>query len=506
MAPPPDTDPRPPVSLARSTAAVTAGSAVALLGSLVARVIMARSLDPGELGILLLAVAVASGLGGLASLGINPAVARRIAHLRARGDTGAAHGSARTALAWTSGLGLAGAALLALSAPWLAPLLSREPGAAQQLAPVLARVSPMIPALAVGFATLGVGRGFDRVAGRVVLRDGGGGVLRATGVTLAALTLGTLPALAWGFALGVVAGEVSFLVYGRAQGWFRRSGPRATRRRDHRLLASLPPFTALEVLRQLEQWADLLVLGALLPARQVGFYGLAKSLVRAASMLMLAAGHGYLPAATAAWQRNRDELLGVYLEARRLALSLLWAPLAVLLLAPELPLEWIAGEAYRPAAPVVRLLALGLLVEAVLGYKDQTLLAVGRAREVGILRGLTLATGLGLVIFLASRHGAVGAAAAVALTAGLRGVLLIVVLRRHATVRLRRHDLAPGSGAALVVLALGWLVVVVQPALLPLPPAAPPWAPDLLALGLAGITGLGGGAVLFAGHGRARKG
>ena len=54
-----------------STVSVLAGGGAALLGSLVLRIVMARALDPGALGLVLLGIAIVTPIGSMAGLGTN---------------------------------------------------------------------------------------------------------------------------------------------------------------------------------------------------------------------------------------------------------------------------------------------------------------------------------------------------------------------------------------------------------------------------------------------------
>ena len=72
--------------LLRPTAAVLGGSLAALAATLALRVVVARTFAPADLGLLLAAIALVSWAGGVASLGLNPAVARHAAEQRAAGE------------------------------------------------------------------------------------------------------------------------------------------------------------------------------------------------------------------------------------------------------------------------------------------------------------------------------------------------------------------------------------------------------------------------------------
>ena len=150
-------------------------------------------------------------------------------------------------MAGTSGA-VATAALLA-AAPVLGSWLAPEADAAA-LATALRALSPVVLALALGLTGLGVNRGYGGVRSRVLLRDAGGGVLRAAAVTVAALVSRDLVAVCLAFAAALLVTEGTFLAHalrrlqrgreepierselaaGRADERRRRAGPRPARR------------------------------------------------------------------------------------------------------------------------------------------------------------------------------------------------------------------------------------------------------------------------------------
>ncbi|HQP88485.1 MAG TPA: hypothetical protein PLL76_19725, partial [Thermoanaerobaculia bacterium] len=128
-----------------STLSVLAGSGVALAGSLVVRVLMARALEPDALGLVLLGIAVVTPVGAIAGLGTNGAMAQRLAELRARGEEAAARRIGGKALLLVSASGLLATLLLAAFAGPLARLL-HQPGVDHVLLPM----APVALGLAAG--------------------------------------------------------------------------------------------------------------------------------------------------------------------------------------------------------------------------------------------------------------------------------------------------------------------------------------------------------------------
>ena len=400
-----------------STVSVLAGGGAALLGSLVLRIVMARALDPGALGLVLLGIAIVTPIGSMAGLGTNSALAQRVAALCARSDEEGARRLARRGqlLALAAG-GLAAALLAVLAAP-LALLLGQE-----GLDRVLLPLSPVALGLAAGGAALGVSRGFGDSLGRALVRDTGGGLLRVVGV--GAVLLAGKPTsfgIAAGFAAGSLAAEILFVGYVGAKGWL--SG--APREPGEPLVPVLLPFAATEALTQAALWLDVVVLGAIASPAVVGLYGIARGLTRVLDLVRQASSHGYLPSASAAVARGEDDrLASMHVSTRRFAFALVWPFLAVCLLAPAPLLGLLFGPTYEVAAPVLRLLALASFLASFFDYLDLVLIA--RRRPVEVLRaGVASVTAfVALLAALVPSYAEVGAVLAILGSSLLRGLLL----------------------------------------------------------------------------------
>jgi O-antigen/teichoic acid export membrane protein len=436
---------------------VLAGGGVALVASLVVRVLMARALEPDALGLVLLAIAVVTPVGSIAGLGTNAAFAQGVAERRARGDEAGGRSLARRGQLLVTVFGAGAAALLAALAGPLA-LLLRQPGLDRVLLPL----APIALGLAAGSAALGISRGFGDSVGRAVVRDSGGGLLRVVGVGAALLadTPGSF-GVATGFAAGSLLAELLFVGYVARKGWLS-SAPGTV---AEPLLPALRPFAATEVLTQAALWLDVVVLGALAPAAVVGLYGVSRGLTRVLDLAKQASSHGYLPSATAVVALGEGHRLSMlHVSTRRFAFALVWPALAVCLLAPAPLLVLLFGEPYAPAAPALRLLALASFLPSFFDYLDLVLIAERRPGDV--LRAGTggVVTLVLLLSALVPRFGGEGAALAVLGSGTVRGVLL-----HHFAFRSRpfRPFLPAVTGPALLAagsLAAGALLIrLLQP-------------------------------------------
>lgn len=437
------------LDLSRSTVAapalaVLAGSVSALVGTLAVRIIMARALTPAELGVVLLGIAVVSAVGGVAGLGLATAAAERIARLRAGGDEEAAHRCAASAVRLGLGSGAAMSALVVVAA-----LVFPFPVQFAALRETLLVLAPVVLALAAGVSTLGAARGFGDTFGRAVLRDGGGGALRALAVGAAVLAGGGRLGVAAGFALGSLVAEAAFLAYAARRGFCGLVTPPGG---DRGLIAALAPFVVIEVCSQLGAWMDVILLGVFAPAAVVGVYGVARGLTKAAQLVLASVAHSFLPQATVFGPG--PELARLYARSRLFTFALVWPAVVAFLLVPEVVLRTLFGAAYAGGAGPLRILGLALLMDWLAVGKDGALVAAGWGAVVSRIAGLATLTGLGMTLALVPRQGATGAALALLIMAGGRTLGLAVELWRREPTPLLRHDLpVPVVVGLLAVLA-----------------------------------------------------
>jgi polysaccharide biosynthesis protein PslH len=422
-----------------ATLTILGGSGAAMAGSFVARVLMARALDPAALGLLLLAIALASPLAGTLSLGLGQAAALVIAQRRARGDLAGAQRAARSSLTLGALGGLAGAATVWLGADAIARAFAGADDRVS-LAALLRSMTPFVLSMPLGTAMLGVHRGFGGATARAVLRDGGGGFARAAAVAIAVVAGGGAWVVGLAFALGAALADAVYVAYGIARGW----AGRARAALDRSLVRRLRGFAPLHAVAELRRWVDVLAVGLLVDPFQMGLYGLSRGFVRVLEAIHDAPVHGFLPTAAAL---DDVDLRPVHRRVRRLTLALLWAPATVCLVAPERVLVPLAGVEYAAAAPLLAWLAAASLADVAFGYNQEVLLARGGERAALVVNLATSAATVGLVLVAAPRWGAAGAAAAL-LAARAGRVLALALLVRASGYR------PPRAGTAVrVVLA-----------------------------------------------------
>jgi O-antigen/teichoic acid export membrane protein len=298
----------------------------------------------------------------------------------------------------------------------------------EEVAGALAALSPAVLALPLGMAMFGIARGHGNALSPTLWRDGAGGLWRVAAVAVVAGGGGTRT-FAAALAAAVLATEGLFVADGWRRGWLGRRRPlldrplRRPRHLDRPLLAALPRFATLAGLDQLRLWMDLLVVGWLASPAAAGLYAVALGLTRPLYFTRRAGAWEVLPAASRAWRRAAG-LAELRQRGLRLGLGLTWAPVTVLVIAPEAVVALLFGAAYAEAAPILRCLALVTLLESTVGYPDLLLLAAGREATVVRVHAVAAAVAFAGLVLLVPPFGAMGGVAAVAAAELLRVVAL----------------------------------------------------------------------------------
>lgn len=454
------------------TIAVLFGNGLGVASIFGIRWLMARTLTPAEVGLVMLALAVCFAVGGVSLLGLQTAASHHLTVARAHGRDDAARAGARTALVLAATVSIAATVVVVAAAPGLERLFA-EPG----LARLLWLAAPSIVALAIGGALYGVARAFDDLFGRVLVRDGIGHLCRLLAVAAACTFLPRGTTVVIAFTLGVLIGEGSFVLFALRRGWISAPSPSW----DRGLVRSLPPFALLGLLFQAAQWFDLILLGVFAPAAVVGVYSIARGVARILDLAGDTASQQFLASASAAHARGgADGLRPVFAHTRTLMACLLLPAVAVLAAEPGFLLGWVFGPDYAAGAPALRVLALAIGSVALLGYSEKALVAAGHAKAATVSASIAVAAGIGVLVWRAPQDGALGAALGWATFAVIQAGSNALFLWRTSGVHAVSRDLFAVARFAVLptALALGAARLA----------SAPPW-PTIFAVGAIGAAG-----------------
>lgn len=403
-------------------------------------VFLARVLGPENFGIYAYAMALATLLAVPAALGLPQLLIREVAASKQRADWGLMRGL----LQWSDGVTVAATVLLmALGAPaaWFLSRTMPEPGLA-----ALGLALLLVPFMALASLRVAALQGLRHV----VLAQLPDGLLRPAlflvGTLLAWLLLGSTFGVLWALAIQLVVTILAFAA-GVVLLAAKRPEPLAAvapRRRAAAWRASMAPMLFISGVYIINAHADLLMLGLLASAHDVGVYRVATRGSQIMLFMLIAANVAAAPVfASLAGDRPRLQA-AVTLTARIVLLFSL--PMALLLvLFGEPLLRLVFGGAYAGAAAALAILAVGQLVNAATGSAAELLMMTGNERANAKVAALGVVANVGGNAVLIPAYGMEGAAVATAVSVALVNILLTVAARRKLRVDATALGWAPAG-------------------------------------------------------------
>lgn len=408
--------------LAADTVITQTGRVLQIAFSIITFVILARRLGVSEFGVFSTVVAVQSACFAMADLGLGQLALRAVAQRNGE-ETLAIRRSVR----W---LYLSSSTVLAVSCFISLPLVGGP-------------LHRLVPSVLIGLsyiyapARIGLERGYWLGAlqfGRATLVDVCAAGLRTTGIALVAV-LGGVTLLS--FAAGIAVSGV--LTIWAVHTWLSYPAPessRTGRSSPWRLLHEAAPFALSSLTWNTFTELPKILLAPVAGAAAVGLYAagarvLTTALVPLQSLLLVITPRLFAFAGERRGSAEQPRLLGHPLP-KAVGLGTLAASVLTILvagMAPILPL--ILGAEYRPAVPILRILALSLPFLALASVSGDWLGGVGQQRLRFLL---TLATALLALptLWLASRAGgATGAAIAYSSLTAWLALITAIATRRH---------------------------------------------------------------------------
>ena len=185
----------------------------------------------------------------------------------------------------------------------------------------------------------------------------------------------------------------------------------------------------------LSLYSDRLVLVPFLPARDLGFYAVAYSFSRVIQFVQPALQSIFLSHMSSQSPHQAEAAHGL---AVRFMLVVLTAGCILLSLLGERLLGLFYGAEFAAAIAIFRWLVLEASLNVLAQISVQLYLSRERPGFASVLQTAMLAVSLGALVILVPRHGALGAAVALALTGALRWLALLFALRPVLGVRVPR--------------------------------------------------------------------
>jgi O-antigen/teichoic acid export membrane protein len=196
------------------------------------------------------------------------------------------------------------------------------------------------------------------------------------------------------------------------------------------LLRTSTPLLLVNSMNLVLGWTDVLVLGIWRDAAEVGIYGIALRIALLTAFILSAINVVVAPQFAALHAQGNDTALKRLAQQGAFWTLVAAAPaILVLLLVPDLILQ-IFGPQFREGAGVLRILALGQLVNVATGSVGVLLVMTGHEK---LMRNIVAASAvLNLLgnLVLVPRYGAIGAAASTALSLAFMNILSWYMVRK----------------------------------------------------------------------------
>ncbi|HEX9190315.1 MAG TPA: flippase [Vicinamibacteria bacterium] len=442
------------ITLARNTLWNLVGQGAPLLAALLAIPFILRGLGTERFGALSLAWMLI-GYFSLFDLGLGRALTKLVAEMVAEGRESEVPGLAWTALHLMAGLGVVGAALIALFSRWLVSGVLNVPpelrGETRQAVYLLAASLPLV------ISTAGL-RGLLEAKQRFFL-------VNALRVPMGVLTFAA-PALVLPFSrsLAAVVGALALL---RVVSWALhlalciRVFPTLTEDMAFhpRLVAPLLRLggwmTVTNVVGPFMAYLDRFLIGGLMTLAAVAYYVTPYEMVTRLLIVPYAIAQVLFPAFAASLVADRPRAALLYDRGlKSVFLSLFLPTLLIVALAPELLRLWLGAEFARESAGVLRWLAVGIFVNGLAQIPFALVQGAGRPDFTARLHLAEVPFYLVGVYWLVRAGGVEGAAIAWTLRATVDALVLLRAAGRTVPPRAGTGWRAPAFTAGALVFAV----------------------------------------------------
>jgi len=401
------------------------GQGAPLVAAVVCMPLLADRLGLPRLGLLTLAWGLI-GYFGLFDLGIGRALTKTVAErLSADPADPSIGGVVRTGLALSAGLGIVvGAVALVILPVWLVPLLTVPDELRGEVLAAARAIGLALPCVILSATLRGSLEGLQRFATVNVFRVAVGAGMFAVPAAIAHAG-GDLAALVVALA-GVRAVEavallviVALAVPGSAQ---RRPWSRA----DAGILVRLGSWMAVSnIVGPLMMYFDRFVIAAVVSAAAAAHYAAPYEVVTRVLVLPAALAAVVFPGFAARLGSDVAGARTLYASGLRAAVLMVLLPVVgFVALAPDLLRLWLGAGFGADSALVMRILAVGVLVNAAGQIPFALLQSAGRPDRTAALHLVELPVYLVLLLGLVHSHGIVGAAAAWTLRAAVDAVAM----------------------------------------------------------------------------------
>ena len=416
------------------------------------KIYVSRTIGADGLGLYALGMRVVDLCAMLANLGLSMSLARHVALYSSTDQKGRIRSLLLAALAFSVGAAVALGALVALARDWLATTVFNEPALVAYL-PIVALLIPVATANELLGQYL---RGHQEVSRRTLINHFLQFPVKiAVTVGLFALGLGVT-----GYLVGELVSQAAavLLLAFFAVRFTPTADPDAAPGLDRKVRTFASSMIGLNALGFVSSKADVVILGILLDAEQVGIYSIAVTTGAFVPTLLRALNSIFGPIISGLHARGDRELLErLFQTSTKWCLGLTF-PLVAVICCFAAELMGIFGPDFRAGGLALALVAVGQLINVGTGSVGNLLTMSGHQNWELKTLGVTAVLTLGLDVLLIPVWGLEGAALALALALSVANLIRLYLVRRHLGLRAyRRRALwlaVPMTVSAVVVVAV----------------------------------------------------
>ncbi|MHB1270930.1 MAG: flippase [Thermoleophilia bacterium] len=427
-------------------------------------ILLARTLPVSDLGQYFLILTIVNILGLASTLGLDFGVVRYVALYVGEGSFQKARQTLRTALLLGLATGIVVMGTVIIAAPSVAAHLLSE---TSQSVTVLRLFAISIPFWVGARLFNATTQGMHRMHYQVFSRD--------LGEQLSKLVF-TGIALAVGAGLaGVVVANVASVVLAMLLSLFfamivmapaRESRAAATAGSSRELVHYSFPLAFSNILGMVLVWIDMLIMGYLGTATEVGFYGAALRVGVVSSAIFLAFTTVFTPVISDLYNRHISRELHLLYKIVTRWIFICTLPVVLLQLLFAEPIMNMFGSQFAAGSGALMILALSQLINAASGPAGYMVLMSGRSRLELLNISVSLAVNVAACFLLIPRYGVIGAAlanlmAAVAINL-LRAVEVWLFMHVHAYSYSYFKPLLAGAASASLVIITGRYLIIAQ--------------------------------------------
>ncbi len=415
------------ISLLSGSGIVFIGLAIHLLLATATEVLAARYLGPVSYGLISWGVMVLNIGAILSGLGLNTAARRFVPIFVQSGDSASLRGTLILITSLTGSGAVVEFVLLLVLASTLSLTVFQD---VREL-PVLTVFAFALPFWSLQKVLLGIAAGFKYPRMKALIED----LFVPAGLLLVVALAATFRFREVGIAVGYAAVYLlSAIVLGgviartTAPAWTAPVRPRFRFRETWNFSW---PLIFTEPLVKCTGLIDILIVGSLASARDVGTYRVASDLAVIISFILTTFSFMYLPTVSG-FLANQDRTHWGEMNARVAHWSMLlsFPVFAVFFFFPAEIIQMVYGPQYAAAAPVLRLLAVAYFGHTMVGFTAVNLVAAGKTRAQLVILWTSLALNIGACYVLIPRVGVVGAALASLLSLWSLNALALLVMWR----------------------------------------------------------------------------